>query len=331
MTRRPAVCALVLLAALACKDRKDERAAAPAKTTVANDSGQLDAARSSPAVRLAAFDSDGLRIAAVEDDMLRTTTHSDIFVDSIAWLDEHTLVTSGSTPGGVVVSRYIDDEPPRTLTLDDVLFETKHGSVTSLVIAGDAVWVARCIDAEQDPCKAEAFVRAWPEPHVRVTKLPAGADRARAAGNDDVDRGAPTAPAPSDASVKIVRYVDKHDLGDRPIAGVDCVKGDERSRFPDASSIEGDAWTARSVRWVSTEPPIYEVVALEKLAGRSTELTHYLRACDPKPFDGFAALGAARWAELRHRDGEAEGTWTVRVGDRTIGTLAGGDALRANR
>lgn len=327
------VIAAVVLAA--CGDRKEAAPPPPppptAAATLAAVAGGAPAAGAA-SVRVAVFDSDGLRIARITGDRLAVATHADLHVDSLAWLDAQTLVTSGSESDGVVVTRYVDDEPPRTLLLEDALFQTSGGSITSLVLAGDAVWVARCIDADQDPCKQEAFVRAWPEPHQRVTKLPAGAQRTRTAANMDADHTWPTAPAPAGAKLDIVKYVDKESYGPpRSLARVDCTLGAQTSSFPEAAKVEGDALAIRTARWVRTEPPIYEVVAREKYAKDTTALTWFLRACDPAPFAGFADLGDGLWAELRQRDGEDEGTWTFRRGERVVGEVPGGTAIRANR
>lgn len=286
-------------------------------------------AAAEPPLRIAAFDEDGLHVATVAGNELRIKRYEKDGLDSVGWLDERTLVTSESTTAGVEVTHYVDDEPPRTIVLDDELFQTSGGSLTNVVFVGGEVWVARCIDREQDPCKAEAFVRASPGAHERVTQLPPGARRS--ADNFTVERASPTVAAPPDARVQISKRVEKLDDDTLRIKGVECAFGTQTSRYPTASLVEGERWIAKTVRWVHASPPIYEVVSIETGGGAGLTHVKWLQACDPEPFDAFAAFRDNLWAGLRYESGTDVGSWQLWRGSQRLGTLPGGSAIRANR
>jgi len=323
-SRRVYTCLLAVAACLlAACDRGKPTPVAPAAIVSSADTA------AKPPLQVAAFDENGLHVATVTGDHLSNKTLAKDEPDSVGWLDEHTLVTSESTGAGVEVTQYVDDEPPRTIVLEDALFQTSGSSLTNVVFVGSEIWIARCSDREQEPCKAEAFVRASPGAHERVTELPPGARRS--ADNYMVDRAWPTVAAPRDAAAKLATFVETSDGERLRITGVECTRGTQTSRYPSVALIEGDLWGSTNVRWVHTSPPIYEVVSIETTGGVGSMRVHWLRACDQAPFDAFAAFSDNLWAGLRYQSGTAEGTWEVWRGDQLLGSLPGGSAIRANR
>ena len=274
---------------------------------------------------------DGLRERTVIDD-----------VGAFGWLDDETLITLGQKDydqpyviqrilGGHVVDRATFAPPASTGPIASLALTTRH-----------EVYLVLCQDTGDLPrgCLHNAYVRIFPagDRTLRTDEPPGiDPDRARITPLDVYDRepvpAPPTASPPRD--ITLVARTEPETLNgiSGEMIGAECRDGSEVSFFPDektSANMYPEIVEHAAVRWVRTDPPIYELLA--DLSGPELDgpYRYYFRACDAAPLDAYAPISDDVWASYSEDDYIA-GTWTFWRGRDQVGMLRGSGGLLANR
>lgn len=266
------------------------------------------------------------------------------------WIDERTLLVVDPGEHDTRISRYVDgarlDE--RILTERD----WPHQDFVEAEITRDGeVWLSRCV-LDGNECDGQrVHRRIYPTPSDDQDHAPDGLEVGRVDDHDDDPWPLPpTVSAPPGMTIATAQVdVEMDDpMGGASthaqVAGVVCTAHGARVTYPQSewASMWGPDDSTRTARWVSRDPPIFEIAEDSvNPAGYHHVHRSYARPCEPA-FDGFAWLGDDRWASfaLRRHDppygtgpGEPpdlEGEWTFHAGTTVIGTLHGVAQLRAN-
>ncbi|HVV81641.1 MAG TPA: hypothetical protein VHE35_01135 [Kofleriaceae bacterium] len=298
----------------------------------------------------AMLDEGGLELARLDGDKV-VPVGDPVPGGQFGWLDAHTLLVVDAKEHELDFTRYVDGKLLDHTALTDG--EWPDQAFPEVVITRtDEAWVSKCVLDDNACNDRRSYRRIFPSPSADQDHPPDGIDERRMNDRDDDPWPVPaTAPPPPDVTVGLapvdVEITDPYDRDAAPVhqqvTGVRCVARAAHSTYPQTEWSEpGFDEPTRSVRWVSTDPPIYEV-AEDQVNPAGYHHLHrvYARACDT-PFDGFAWLGGGVWASfaLSSHDppngfgaGEPpryDGDWTFHAGDRTLGTLHGLAALRAS-
>jgi hypothetical protein len=270
---------------------------------------------------------DLVKVSANKVERVGTVDHAIAF----GWLDRDTLVTyDNHLPRdhaglGAFFQRVVGGK-----VVDQLELPTQHMEAGRFVITeGAEAWFSDC---KPSTCNASSeFRRIWPEPRLTREGPPPNVLERRATVGfaDDPEGPMPTAKEPSGA--KLTRTKVKVDNGGDAfeVDGVACQFQGKRTTIPDASWAISRNFQVESMRWLSQQPPFYEVVVKDEgLDGFST-FTHWFRACETTT-RRVQPLGGTRWAEHVVNAGDVEdGTWVFWNAEHKLGELQGKSGLRA--
>ena len=266
---------------------------------------------------------DGLLLATVtprEVRPIRTLPSGNHF----GWLDEHTLIVASDE-----VVRYVDGQRSQAIPVS-----TAWAWAGLIFTGAGEVWLERCggpAVPTQAGCDDLRYLQVTLDGAHEQRQPPLLITMPRDGTDPDLPWPRP-APVPPPAGLRA-----SLDTGGQHVA---CTTAQRTTTYPsdawDLAAQSGYAFT--SVRWMQTDPPILEL-ALDVTTpiGTIFHTLDYVRACAPRPLDGYVKLGAGVWAAYAaaHNDqGDADitrdGTWSFYAHETLIGTLVGGAGIRAN-
>ena len=267
----------------------------------------------------------GLQFYEVTQTELKLVAHVDDSVYMFGWLDRHTVITVGDS----IVQRIVDGKVVDRFTLFD------SGDYVLITRAGEA-WIGTCYPSASMCDRDNHYTRVWPLPRIKRTEMPPDVIEDRSPLGI---LGVPAQPFPvarqpgsatlSRAPVPVRNGQQGSDEPPFEISGVACQSGSTRTTYPAANETVGNrTFRVVAVRWVSEEPPLYEITTSISDGEAYARSRVYLRACREAPLMNLAWLGGTLWAEIAdYPTGLAPATWTIWNGATKLGTLEGG-ALR---
>jgi hypothetical protein len=313
--------------------------------------------------RWVAVSTDGaLTIAKVTRDHVEVVA-TDAAVGRFGWLDEHTLLVvqdhalrddqGTTTRHEIAVARYVDGRLLDESKISDTDWPDQV-FVEAAITRGGEAWISKCVlDGHECTGQHRVYRRLFPTRSPDQDRAPTAIEAGRLDDHDETPWPLPrTAPTPAGialAAGKVDVVVTDPYSPDRPSQhaqenGAICDAHGKHLTYPESEwdGGFGPDQTPRTVRWVSSDPPVFEMAEdWVNPAGFHFMMYTYARACEPA-FDGYAWLGGDLWASfaLASHDppngfgpGEpprVDGDWTFHAGDKVIGTIHGIAYLRAN-
>jgi hypothetical protein len=307
------------------------------------------------------LDDGGLTLAKISGDKL-VTVANELPGGMFGWLDEHTLlvVLSYALPDGhgtmtghrVDITKYVDGKRVEQSTISDA--DWPHQDFVEFVLTrGNEAWISKCVLNGNECNDVRLYRRVVPAPSIESSRAPPEIDEGRVNDHDENPWPLPpTSPAPAGVTLTLGKvdvevtnpYSSPSTTRHDQVNGVICETRGVRATYPKTEwdTMMGPDESTRSVRWISSSPPIYEINEdWVNPAGYHHAYRIYAQPCDA-PFDGYAWLGDDLWASfvLASHDppngfgpGEpprVDGDWTFHRGETALGKLHGTARLRSN-
>jgi hypothetical protein len=213
--------------------------------------------------------------------------------------------------------------------------------------------VSKCVLHGNECGDERIWRRIAPPLSVDANSAPPDVDAGRVDDRDDNPWPLPpTVPAPAGVALALAKvdvevtnpYSNPSTTRHDQVNGVTCETHGATATYPKAEwdTMMGPDDATRSVRWVTSNPPIFEISEDQaNPAGYHHVRRIYARPCEP-PFDAYAWLGDDLWASFMQNmhsppngtgPGEpplVDGDWTFHRGNAVIGKVHGIAELRSN-